>query len=82
MYELIQRLKDRLKEDLECARNNEATFQTMKPEVDKWDAQQPCNLYVVKLAFDHLTNLRKDRQYASDLEKVIEILSTLQEEAP
>lgn len=84
MNELIARLKKRLEEDRCCALNNDVAYQLLKPELDKFNEAQKnvCptigyNVYAVKLAVDHRNNAKKDHQYVADLEKVINILETL-----
>lgn len=64
---LVERLRKRAGEDRAVAENSAATLALLQPELDKFDAEQRFNTYVIRMAVDHKNSARKDGAYADDL---------------
>jgi len=79
MTSLIERLKKRLAEDEVCAANNDAVADALKPQMDLFNSGQGNhNTFAVRMFLDHRNGARRDRQYAADLRKAIELLGGIE----
>jgi hypothetical protein len=75
MTSLIERLRKRAAEDEACAANNDAVADALKPQIDlSHVGKGGHNTYAVRMFLDHRNGAKRDRQYAADLRKAIEIL--------
>jgi len=75
MTSLIERLRKRLAEDEACAVNSEAVAESLSEQMRRFDDRTgDHNTYAVRMHLDHRNGARRDRQYAADLRKAIELL--------
>lgn len=78
MISLIERLRKRASEDEECAANNGAVADALKPQIDIFNAGKGGhNTYAVRMFLDHHNGEKRDRQYAADLREAVEALERL-----
>lgn len=74
MSDLLDRLRQRVKEERQIAENSEAVARLLQNEVRHFEAGEPYNLYVVRMALDHRNSAQKDEAFANDLEEAIRLI--------
>lgn len=76
---LLDRLRQRAKQEREIAENSKAALALLQPELDRFNAEprEPTNVYVVRLALDHRNSATKDAAFADDLEQAADALARL-----
>lgn len=80
MSDLIKRLRKRAKEDRQCAENNKAVVEALSEQMRLFDAREGHNVYAVRMAVDHKSGMKRDTQYASDLDEAADRLQALERE--
>ena len=74
--ELIARLRKRMEEDRQCAANSKIVADLLQPQMDAFEACDGHNVYAVRMAVDHRNSVKRDTQYADDLEAAIALLAS------
>ena len=80
MSDLVERLTKRAKEDRQCAANSAIIADLLEPQMALFRASNPdapWNTYTVRMAVDHANSVKRDTQYAIDLEVAAAELSRL-----
>jgi hypothetical protein len=77
MRDSIDVLKSMLRTLEKSLQNNEATFALLKEPYEAWDSgkDESPNIYVIRLAVDHLNSAKKDREEIAALRDAIRALS-------
>jgi hypothetical protein len=72
---LVERLRKRAKEDRQCAENNRVVAGLLEPQFAAFNArEEPWNTYAVRMAVDHRNSLKRDEQWADDLDAAVAII--------
>lgn len=75
MTTLLERLKKRAAQDLECSNNAKAIAQAFSAQMEAFERRDGShNTYAVRMAVDHINAARREEINANDLNKAIELI--------
>lgn len=71
---LCARLEQRAREDRTCAKNSAIVADLLQPQMDAFEARTGHNIYAVRMAVEHRNSVKRDNQFADDLEQAASAL--------